>query len=282
MSKRTEKIYEVNKAFNNNIVLVNDDDKEVILFSKGIGFKYKKESIIPIGTEVEKIFTIQDESNIVNFRRLIGNNDKEFIAFCEELILEVATAFNSELNENIHIGLIDHISFAIKRMKNGEILRNPFLVEIETLYPKEFELATVMVRKLEKFTGIDIVDDEIGFIAMHIHSARTTGKVSNTIKYTYIANTAVEYIEDMLDIEVDRASLSYARFVGHLRFAIERLLNNTPIKNDLLYIIKIKYKKSYKVAIEIAKAINEDFGLDVTEDEIGYLALHVERIRKEE
>lgn len=282
MGKSTAKSYEVSKAFNNNIVLVNDEEKEVILFAKGIGFNYKKGAIIPKGTKVDKIFIIQEESNIINFRRVIDNNDEKFIAFCEELILSISTAFNSELNENIHIGLIDHISFAIKRMKNGEVIRNPFLVEIETLYPKEFELATLMVRKLEKFTGVNIVDDEIGFIAMHIHSARTTGKVSHTIKYTYIANTAVEYIEDMLDIEVDRTSLSYARFIGHLRFAIERLLNNRPIKNDLLYIIKVKYKSSYNVAKEIAKAINEDFGLDVTEDEIGYLALHVERIRKEE
>lgn len=282
MIKKTEKDYEVSKSFNNNIVLVNDDGKEVILFEKGIGFSYKKGSIIPVNTKVEKIFIIQDENNIANFKKVIGRNDKEFIAFCEELISEVSTEFGEELNENIHIGLIDHISFAIERMKKNEIIRNPFLIEIETLYPKDFKAASNIVRKLEEFTGINMVDDEIGFIAMHIHSARTTGKISHTIKYTYIANTAVEYIEDMFNMEVDRTSISYARFVGHLRFAIERLINSTPIKNDLLSIIKVKYKNSYKVATEIAMAITEDFDLNVTEDEIGYLALHVERIKKGE
>ena len=81
---------------------------------------------------------------------------------------------------------------------------------------------------------------------------------------------------------VDRTSLSYARFISHLRFAIERLINNTPIKNELLSIIKLKYPESFKVSEEIGKAINEDFSLKVAEDEIGYLALHVERIRKNE
>lgn len=282
MIKKTEKAYEVKRAFNNNIVLVDDSEKEIILFAKGIGFNYKKGSVIPENTDIEKIFTIQNEDNIANFRRVVGNNDEDFIAFCEELILEVSREFNEELNENIHIGLIDHISFAIERMKKGEILRNPFLVEIETLYPKDFYAASKMVKKLEKFTGVNIVDDEIGFIAMHIHSARTTGEVSHTIKYTYIANTAVEYIEDEFNIEVDRTSLSYARFIGHLRFAIERLINNTPIKNELLSIIKLKYSKSFNVAEEIAKSIKDDFDLNVTEDEIGYLALHIERIRKNE
>lgn len=282
MVKKTEKEYEVKKAFNNNIVLVNDSSKEIILFAKGIGFNYKKGMIIPKNTIIEKIFTIQDEQNIANFRRVVGNNDEKFIAFCEELILEMSKEFNEELNEIIHIGLIDHISFAIERMRKGDILRNPFLVEIEILYPKEFEAATIMVKKLEDFTGVNIVDDEIGFIAMHIHSARTTGKISHSIKFTYIANTAVEYIEDAFNIEVDRTSLSYARFISHLRFAIERLLNNTPIKNELLSIIKLKYRESFKVAKDIAKVIKDDFSRDVPEDEIGYLALHVERIRKKE
>ncbi|WP_424948576.1 PRD domain-containing protein [Clostridium perfringens] len=89
-------------------------------------------------------------------------------------------------------------------------------------------------------------------------------------------------MEDAFNIEVDRTSLSYARFISHLRFAIERLINNTPVKNELLSIIKIKYPESFKVAEEIGKAINEDFSLEVAEDEIGYLALHVERIRKNE
>ena len=242
MIKKTEKAYEVKRSFNNNIVLVDDDKKEIILFAKGIGFNCKKGSIIPENTNIEKIFTIQDENNIANFRRVIGSNDEKFIAFCEELILEISRDFNEELNEIIHIGLIDHISFSIE----------------------------------------SIVEDEIGFIAMHIHSARTTGKISHTIKFTYISNTAVEYIEDAFNIVVDRTSLSYARFISHLRFAIERLINNTPIKNELLSIIKLKYPESFKVSEEIGKAINEDFSLKVAEDEIGYLALHVERIRKNE
>ncbi len=48
------KAYEVKRAFNNNIVLVDDDKKEIILFAKGIGFNCKKGSIIPENTNIEK------------------------------------------------------------------------------------------------------------------------------------------------------------------------------------------------------------------------------------
>ena len=56
------------KAFNNNIVLVNVNNTEKILFGRGIGFGKKPGSIIKKGTEIEKVFIIEDESNRKNPR----------------------------------------------------------------------------------------------------------------------------------------------------------------------------------------------------------------------
>ena len=56
------------KVFNNNIVLVNSENKEKILFAKGIGFGKKKGSIISSGTEIAKVFSIEDQENINNFK----------------------------------------------------------------------------------------------------------------------------------------------------------------------------------------------------------------------
>ena len=47
------------KVFNNNIVLVNSENKEKILFAKGIGFGKKKGSIISSGTEIAKVLVLK-------------------------------------------------------------------------------------------------------------------------------------------------------------------------------------------------------------------------------
>ncbi len=91
---------------------------------------------------------------------------------------------------------------------------------------------------LEDRLNLVIPDEEAGFITLHIHSARNEGKLSNTIKYAFLSNTIIEFLEDELSIEIDKSSLDYARFLTHIRFAIERILNNTPIKNELLTAIK--------------------------------------------
>jgi transcriptional antiterminator len=272
-------VYTVVKVFNNNVVLVLEGTTEKIIFGKGIGFgKHPKEKI-ENSRGIEKIFVIQDPSNINKFRELMTKVDEDVIEISEEIISLIGNELKEELDESIHIGLTDHISFTLKRLKENNEIANPFLIETEVLFKKEYELAKKAVALLEKRTGIDIPDGETGFIALHIHSARNKGTLSNTIKYTFLANTISEFIEDNLKIVLDRESLDYARFIVHLRFTVERIIKNSPIKNDLLTTIKRKYKSSYKLAERIGKIIEDSLQLKVVADEIGYIAIHLEKLK---
>ncbi|WP_238886698.1 glucose PTS transporter transcription antiterminator GlcT [Clostridium sp. YIM B02551] len=280
MQKALEQDCKIIKAFNNNIVLVEAEGREKLLFEKGIGFGKRPGDQIRKGTEIEKIFVIEDKDNLRNFRELTNNVDNEFIGFCEELIFYISKELGEELSENIHIALTDHLSFAIKRLKNNEEIQNPFVAEVETLYKKEFSLAQDIADRIQEKMGVYIPDGEVGFIALHIHSARKNGKLSNTIKYSFISNTIIEYVEDALEVEIDRKSLDYARFLTHLRFAIERITTNSPIANDLIQEIKKKYRKSYKIAQNVAVILEDNLeDVKVVEDEVAYLAMHIERFR---
>lgn len=267
------------KVFNNNVLLVDEQGKEKILFGKGIGFGKHIGDIINKNIEVEKVFSIEDKDNSNNFNELISYADNNVIGLCEEIICMISDELGEELNEKIHISLTDHINFALKRLKENEEIQNPFLVETETLYRREFDIAAKAARTLEKAAGVNVPEGEIGFIALHIHSARNDGKLSNTLKYNFLSNSIVEFIEDELNMEIDRQSLDYARFITHIRFAIERILTDNPIKNDLITEIKNKYKGSYELAQKVAKLIEEQLDIKVVEDEIAYMAIHIERFK---
>ena len=271
--------FNVIKVFNNNIVLVYQANVEKILYEKGIGFGKHSGDSISKDTSIEKIFSIENKINYDNFHKLVNSVDEELIALCEEIIYMISKELNEDLHEKIHISLIDHIAFTLKRLKNGENIENPFLVEIETLFPREFELAQKAATMIEDKTKIHFPDDEIGFITLHIQSARNDGGVSNTVKYAFVSNTIIKMIEDELNIEIDRKSLDYARFITHIRFAIQRILNNTPIKNELLDTIKHKYDSSFKLAQKISKFIEGELELKVVEDETAYLAIHIHRFK---
>lgn len=271
--------YTVIKIFNNNVLFVSQDTNEKILFGKGIGFGKRTGDTISHSISVDKIFTIEDSSNTHAFNELINRVDNDLIGLCEEVICMISNELNEELNEKIHISLTDHITFTLKRLKENDEIENPFLVETETLYNREFEIARKAVKMIEDNLKISIPDGEIGFITLHIHSARNKGKLSNTLKYAFLSSTIIEFIEDTLNIEIDRQSLDYARFLTHIRFAIERILIENPIKNELLDVIKKQYSSSYKLAKKVAKIIERELHLKVVDDEVAYLAVHIQRFK---
>lgn len=253
----------VTRVINNNVLLVRDKGVEKILFEKGIGFGKKFGDKIKAKTEVSKIFIIEDYDNRKNFNEIVTAVDNKLVGVFEEALGEIQDELGEELNENIHVGLIEHLSFSVKRLKNNQEIINPFLNEVEALYSKEFNLASKLARRVEKVAKVKIPDGEVAFIAIHIHSARNNGKLANTIKYAYLSNTIVEYIEDKLGIYIDRQSLDYTRFLIHIRFAIERVMNDKKIENTLKDIIKEKYKLSYTISKDVAKIISDTLECEV-------------------
>ncbi|WP_195990013.1 PRD domain-containing protein [Clostridium sp. D53t1_180928_C8] len=267
------------KALNNNMVLVKDKGIEKIILARGIGFNKKSGDIISENIDIDKIFSIEDEKNQMNLKEVYNRVDGEFVAVCEEAIAEICEELGEELNESIHIGLIDHLALAMKRLKNKEEISNPFIVEIETLYNVEFEMAKKIIKKIQRKYKVKFPQGEIGFITLHIHSARKGNKLSNTITYSYLANRIVSCIEGAFDSKINKKSLDYARFLAHIRFTIERILTDTILNNDLIDVIKKSYPQSYEIAEESARIIEETLNKKVIEDEIAYITMHIERFR---
>lgn len=271
--------YKVEKVFNNNVLLVTQNGREKIVIKKGLGYLKKQGDTISYNTKFHKVFTLESEEVSNNFKELITRVDDNIIGICEEILSEIHSKIGVPFDENVHVRLIDHIAFTLERIKKNDTIINPFIVEIEILYPEEMKLAETVVKMLEEKTGINIPYDEVGSIALHLHSAIKKDKLSNSIKYAYISNSAVEIIEDKLNIIVPRNSIDYARFISHMRFAVERIIKNIPIRNDLIVSIRDTYKQSYMIANEVAKLIEQELYKKVPEEEVGYITLHIERLK---
>lgn len=114
---------------------------------------------------------------------------------------------------------------------------------------------------------------------MHIHSAINDGEISNTIKNTYLNSQIIEHVEKRLGINIDKGSLDYARFSTHIKFAIQRIIEDRTESNELVKMIKLAYEESYTIAQEVAEIIARDLKKNVTNEEIAFLTIHIERFR---
>lgn len=114
---------------------------------------------------------VKDDSQV------IGNF--ELVRISKEIIkmVEVETGRFLAQNENLLVGLVNHLGPAISRLKMNMEIRNPFLEEINAFYPELVAISRKCTTRLEKQLGIKMPDSEIAYIAMHLGAAiETTGE----------------------------------------------------------------------------------------------------------
>lgn len=270
----------VEKAFNNNVVLCFDqkEKRECVFVGKGIGFGMKPGEKFKQSDRIDKKFYMMDESNQSKFHALTKEIDEKIVGVTEEIIAMIASEIQGELNEKIHVTLLDHIAFAIMRMESHIEIHNPFLHEVQSLYQEEFILAKKAIACINQSLSIVLPIDETAFIAMHINAAIHSEDVYQVTRNTNIISHTVQMIEDALGREMDKESIEYGRMITHLRFAIDRTQKQISIDNLLLDNIKEKYYNSYVFSKQIADRVAEEYDLVFPDGEIGYIAIHLENV----
>lgn len=277
----TSESYRIIKVLNNNVLLATkvDSKEEMVLVGKGIGFGKQENTIVDLPLErIIKAYVAYDSKTKGDYIKLIEQLDSDVIGISEEIISK-AESLLGNLNPHIHIALTDHIGFALERIKMGMEISNPFLYEIKTLYSEEFHAGEIAAEMIQNSLGVKINDSEIGFVALHFHSARQNRKVSETVKNTRMLKEIVDIIESNLKFKVSNESLMYSRLITHLKTALTRLEEHRYIENILLDSIKEKFIDSFNLAVKVGHYIEENTDMNVSEDELGFMALHIERIK---
>lgn len=274
--------YIIIKVMNNNVLLAKDlrQQQECILIGKGLGFGRSagEQCAIPAG-KIEKRYISLEQTVKQQYFELITGMDPKIVGLCAE-VTAMAEGRLGELNPQVHVVLTDHIGFAIERIRQGMEIHNPFLYEIQLLYPEEYSVAVEGVGYLSAQLGIEIPVDETGFIALHLHAARQNEAVKDTVKQTRLLKELVDIIEGQLGKPFDPSELSYQRLINHLRGLIDRVKKGTTIDNPLFDSIRKEFREAFAIA-QLLKAHMEKTGaLTVPDNELGYMALHIERIRK--
>ncbi|MGG5340850.1 PRD domain-containing protein [Enterococcus sp. AZ192] len=272
----------IKKVLNQNAVLVEDVGQEKVAVGKGVGFNKKKNDLL-FPQQVERMFVMEPDG-VKKLQVLLSQIDEKYFFVTEEIIAHAEMVLGEKLNEHINIGLSDHIAFAAENIQNNIIVRNKLLNEIEILYSEEFSIAQWAVEYLTQTLEIPFSYDEAGYIAIHIHSARS-GRTDNSksIREVTIVSEIIHLIEQELEINIhdEKMSLSYSRLVNHLRLFIHRFQQNqyAVLDDEILDVVRKKYAESYEISKKVQVLLMRNFHYQVPNEELGYLAIHIERLR---
>ncbi|KOP71247.1 PRD domain-containing protein [Cytobacillus solani] len=269
----------IKKVLNNNAVIVLDDGKEKVAVGAGIAFNKKRNDIVNVN-KIEKIFVMRENDKL---EQLLSRIPEEHFTISEEIITYAERHMGTKLNEHIHIVLTDHLSFAIERSRDGIEINNKLLHEIKILYQKEFEIGLWALKHIKEVCQVDMPIDEAAFIALHLHTMKPHGgDLHQTVRQTAIIRDMVQSIKNHLSIAVEENDISYHRLITHLRFTLTRLSQYAPhsMDEEMIVMIQKKFPVSYNYAKEIAKDLLNLHGINLPDQELGYITLHIERLRK--
>lgn len=273
------------RIINNNVVCaLNERHQERILTGKGVGFQKKPGDEVD-KEKVEKEYILKSRTVIGRLNSLLAQLPPEYMEICQTIVTYAQEELGEELNENIYLTLIDHISFAVARYRKGLDFKNALSLEIKKFYSKEYKIALKALDIVEAALGIRLPEDEAASIALHIVNARMNSSMENTVRVTELIQKILSIVRYQYGIIFDEDSFHYVRFVTHLKFFAFRLFHSTLLEEqdmDFAEMVRMKYAGEYKCSQKIADLIKNEYQVELPDEEMVYLTLHIRRLTVKE
>lgn len=197
----------------------------------------------------------------------------------QELFLKYHISMLESTFENLIVHI--YISCARSKMKLGMKFSNQEKAELNNkLDDQVYELAKEIQRRIRIELNIDLEDDEIRYIALHI-----SGKASSDSFQKTENNMVISSVIDELTLRMLR---TIHRIMGidfmkdfELRMSLNqhmvpfdiRMRYDISLKNPLLEQVKREYAFPYAVAVNACTVLSEYYDKTIPDDEVGYFAI---------
>lgn len=269
--------YYISKILNNNVIICINRNQEVILIGKGIGFNKKAGMIVDDNASIEKVYKLDQKQQQEYYKSLVEIADEEVLQAIIESVNYITSTTYMKDDKQLVVALTDHIIFAYKRLKQNQIISNPFAMETQHLYSEAYNIATQVIQRLNEKLDVTFPDYEIGFIALHIASNKEDLPISEISLINKIINKCVLIIENDIGHPVNPQTVQYQRFIRHIQFLILRLNKKEYIyaQDEFINMVKTYYPTCYSTAYKISKVIQKNLNIGIDDSEIVYLALHI-------
>ena len=275
-------MYRVSKVLNNNgvIAIDMDENKEYVILGKGVGFgkKVSQRFDKPEGCTT---YRLEQETERGSAKELVKGIEPEYLEIADEILTESQKVFGDSIDRGILFPLADHISFAVARIRRNEQISNPLTEDIKVLFYSEFKVAETLKTILRERLQIEIDDHEVGYVALHIHSAIGDEKVSVAMQTARAVRECIDMLEKATGKPIDVLSLSYNRLMNHMKYMVARASTGEKLNLDMNEYMLDQYPQAYKVATDICKNLEGCIGHNLDETETGYLAMHIQRVYKD-
>lgn len=281
----------ISQILNNNVAIVkrgsNKQTKgnEVIVYSKGVAFKHKAGDSIE-EKEIQKTYVLDSHDKLEHFSYLLSNTKEDYLQIVTKTIEYGEKVIQKSVSDYLYLALLDHVDFAIKRMKKGQTIKSPLDWEVRKFYPNHYKIGLYAVDLMEKATGIPCPPEEAVSIALHFINLQNQGSEADSMmKMMEAVRNILSIIKYHYKLDFEEDSINYIRLVTHLQYFIVRMFRDeifSSNETELNRQIRKLYPEAYSCVNKIRVYVRDTFEKELSEDEEAYLMLHIQRVTKRE
>ena len=275
-------MYRVEKVLNHNVILAikEDNKQEYLIMGKGIGFGKKIAERIEVDDVQVQVYSLIDIKNAKDTTSAVKEINPIYLE-AANILLDEAQKRIGKVDRSVLIPLADHIDFAVRRIKEQGEISNPLTADIQILFHAEFKVAEEILPFLKENSDVSMSENELGYIALHIHSAIAEENVAASMQVAKCVRECINLIEEEIKQRIPIMTLSYNRLMNHVRYMVLRANQKEEIKLSMNDYMELRFKKSYAIATLICEKMEKILGTKLHENELGYLAMHIQRCIEE-
>ncbi|WP_442636876.1 BglG family transcription antiterminator [Rossellomorea marisflavi] len=211
-------------------------------------------------------------------------HDEERLALIWTVVEKYVDRHGLQMSDIAMNNLVIHIAIACKRMMSGNLISAITLQMEEILKEKEYIIAGKMVEELNEELGVCFPQVEIAYIALHLLGTRLVTEQRLEVEYlqdakgegyAVLVDEILRAVEQEWKIRLTEDEELRAALLIHLKPAINRFRYGMNIRNPLLDDIKKNYPVAFEAGVVAGRIIDENMEVQIDENEIGYLALHL-------
>jgi len=265
----------IRNIHNNVCICLDSQNREVVVFGKGVGFIKPPHNLSL--NQIERTFYDVDSISL----KAIEEIPADVIQIAIEIVDTACLLLHTDYPQASVFPLADHLNFAIKRKKENIYLGLSIEEDIKLTHPKELEMGYKALDLIQQNLGIKLPRYEATYIAFHLINYSNVSDAVNKDNSREIIDQCFQMIEEFYCKKIDRNSFNSSRFITHVDYLLQRIRNNTPIESvnmKMFDSLKEKYPTAYQCALSISKNIFSKYDTKLSDEEIVYLMIHINRL----
>jgi len=266
---------------NNAVVAVDDDGHELVALGRGVGHGRRPNDPLD-NSQVEQVFIAGEAAASDRLTEFLADAPLSCVRTASKIADLAHERLGLRVTQALILPIVDHLTFAVHRYREGIPMDFPLVWEVGQLYPQELEVGRAAVTLANSTLGVELEPDEAVAFAMHFVNAQfATPGLSSTVQMTETIARIFDVIERAFGIVVNRRSMSATRFVTHLRYLFTRISTGKQISEShrtLVDAIANAHPEAMICAAKLQYFIEMGASTHLTRDETAYLAMHVARL----